>query len=194
MIFGRSSPGLIQLNYIFSASHAERVNAVNSAIDWIVLECVRTARDRANRGEDALTNDIIGLLVALGFDATHDTDYNGHCDIVIKGIDGFLWLAEAKVHSTYEWLTKGLLQLLTRYSPGMPGQNDGALIIYHKGPDISRTMDRWRNHLVASEGEGLVAVCDKNPLILNSRHIHRRSGLEYRVRHVPIGLYHDPQD
>jgi hypothetical protein len=194
MIFGGSPSGIIRINYMFSASHAERVDVVNAAIDWIVLECVKTARDRVDRSEDALTNDIIGLLVALGFDASHDADCNGHCDIVIKGVDGFLWLAEAKIHSNYNWLLKGLKQLCTRYSTGMPGQNDGALILYCKGPRIDRIMAKWHAHLAEADEEAVIAICDKNPLILNSRHIHQRTGLEFRVRHVPIGLYHNPQD
>lgn len=194
MMFGSSPSGLIRINYMFSASHAERVDAVNSAIDWIVLECVKTARDRADRKEDALTNDIIGLLVALGFDASHDTDCNGHCDVVIKGVDGFLWLAEAKIHSSYEWLRKGIRQLLTRYSTGMPGQDDGALIIYCKGERIDMVMKKWRAELAEAEEEAIVTNCDRNPLVLNSRHVHQRTGLEFRVRHVPISLYHNPQD
>jgi hypothetical protein len=193
-IFARSPAGAIQLSYMFAASHEDRVQAVNAAIDWIVLEHTKTAHHRVDRSEDALTNDIITELCALGFDATHDTDYGGHCDIVIRGVEGFLWMAEAKIHSSYKWLYKGLQQLRTRYSTGMPGQNDGALIIYCKGPRIDRVMASWSAHLGKADKRATISRDNKNPLIFSSIHTHERTGLEFRVRHVPISLHHEPRD
>ncbi|WP_145963688.1 hypothetical protein [Bradyrhizobium algeriense] len=194
MIFGGSAPRIIQINYMFAASNADRVESVNAAIDWIVLEHTKTAHHRIDRDEDSLTTDIIVELNALGFDASHDTDVGGHRDIVIKGVDGFLWLAEAKIHSSYKWLFKGLQQLCRRYSTGMLGQNDGSLIIYCKGPRVDNVMAKWFAHLAKADAKATITVCDKNPLVLNSRHTHERTGLEFRVRHVPVSLYHNPQD
>lgn len=193
-ILGEASPWIIQLNYMAADSHADRVHAINAAIDWIVREHTETARHRVDRDEDGLTTDIVTELKALGFDASHDTDVGGHCDIVVRGVDHFLWLAEAKIHRDYNWLFKGLQQLCNRYSTGMPGQNDGALIIYCKGPRIDKVMAKWLAHLALTDTEATISKCDKNPLVLNSRHTHERTGLEFRVRHVPVSLYHNPQD
>src|SRR5262249_17512116 len=120
LMFGTSTPDQIRLNMMFATTHAERVAQVEAAIDWIAQEHSKTRQHRYERDEDALTTDIITDLKALGFDASHDTDYGGHGDIVIEARDDFLWLGEAKIHRDYDWLMKGFLQLDTRYANAVP--------------------------------------------------------------------------
>jgi hypothetical protein len=53
--------------------------SIHQAMD--IVSIPRTGKD-----EDTLTTDLITNLKAMGFDASHDTDYGGHGDIVIEGI------------------------------------------------------------------------------------------------------------
>ncbi|WP_441230064.1 hypothetical protein AB7828_10105 [Tardiphaga sp. 215_C5_N2_1] len=193
-MFGHSTPDRIKFDLIFSATHAERLACVNDAIDWVVQEHTKTRQHRQERGEDALTIDIVTDLKAMGFDASHDTQYGGHCDIVIESKDNFLWLGEAKVHSGYDWLLKGFQQLDTRYSTGLPGQDHGGMIIYFFGQDLLGVMNKWEEYLVAKRPDVAVTACNKSPLIRNSVHAHERTGLPFHVRHTPINLYFKPND
>jgi hypothetical protein len=193
-IFGGSTPDMIRFKYITATSHEQRLHAVEAAIDWIVAEMSKSARHNADSTEDALTTQIVINLRAIGFQASHDADVGGHCDIVVEGVEKFLWLAEAKIHGSYKWLFKGFQQLTTRYSTGMPGQDAGAMIIYCKGPRIDRMMSAWSKHLVENQPGAKIFPCDGNPTVFVSLHIHVRTGARFKVRHVPVSLYFDPKD
>jgi hypothetical protein len=192
--FGHSTPDAIRFRMMFAGSHEQRLEAVNSAIDWIVQEHSKTRQHRQGRTEDGLSIDVVTELKAIGFEASHDTQYGGHCDIVIEARDGFLWIGEAKIHKDYDWLLKGFQQLDTRYSTGIPGQDAGGIIIYYFGQNLSAVMTTWQERLVAARPDVQVSVCPINPLVRNSVHIHKNSGLPFRVRHTPINLYFKPED
>jgi hypothetical protein len=192
--FGHSTPDTIRFRMMFAVSHEQRLEAVNSAIDWIVQEHSKTRQHRQGRSEDGLSIDVVTELKAIGFEASHDTQYGGHCDIVIEARDGFLWIGEAKIHKDYDWLLKGFQQLDTRYSTGIPGQDAGGILIYYFGQNLSAVMATWQARLLAARPDVQVSVCPINPLVRNSVHIHKNSGLPFRVRHTPINLYFKPED
>jgi hypothetical protein len=193
-IFGDSPSDLIKLKYVKAKSHKQRLDAVDAAIDWIVAEMSKSARHNMQANEDSLTVQIVGFLKAMGFQASHDTDVGGHCDIVIEGKGGFLWLAEAKIHRDYPWLLKGFRQLTSRYSTGLIGQNAGGLIIYSRRPRIDQMMKAWSEHLQENEPGVTVSPCPKTPLAFVSKQTHVRTGDEFTIRHVPVSLYFDPKD
>lgn len=193
-IFGDSPSELIKLKYMKAETHRERVDAVDAAIDWVVAELAKSARHNLHASEDSLTLQIVISLKAMGFQASHDTDVGGHCDIVIEGRDNFLWLAEAKVHGSYPWLMKGFRQLTSRYSTGLTGQNAGGLIIYSRRSRIDRMMKTWAKHLRDNERGITVAPCPRTSLAFISKQIHVRTGDEFKIRHVPVSLYFDPKD
>ena len=178
---------------ILANDHEERLTQVEAAIDWIAQEHSKTRQHRYGRSEDALTTDIITDLRAMGFAASHDQDYGGHSDIVIEARDDFLWLGEAKIHRSYDWLLKGFQQLDTRYATALPGQDTGGLIIYCKTERIDQIMDRWCQRLLKKRPDVTIET-GANPLIRRSTHVHNRTGRPFRVRHVPISLYFRPQD
>jgi hypothetical protein len=192
--FGHSATDQIRLLMMFASSHEERLEAVNQAIDWIVLEHSKTRQHRQGRSEDGLSIDVVTELKAIGFAASHDTQYGGHCDIVIEARDGFLWIGEAKIHKDYDWLLKGFQQLDTRYSTGLPGQDAGGIIIYYFGQNLTNVMATWQDRLVEARPDVQVTVCPINPLVRNSIHTHKNSGLPFRIRHTPISLYFKPED
>ena len=193
ILFSKSTPDRIRLNMILANDHEERLTQVEAAIDWIAQEHSKTRQHRYGRSEDALTTDIITDLRAMGFAASHDQDYGGHSDIVIEARDDFLWLGEAKIYRSYDWLLKGFQQLDTRYAIALPGQDTGGLIIYCKTERIDQIMDRWCQRLLKKRPDVTIET-GANPLIRRSTHVHNRTGRPFRVRHVPISLYFRPQD
>lgn len=193
-LFASSPPDLIKLKHISATSYEQQLDALDAAIDWIVGEMCKSARHNGAASEDSLTTQMVINLRAMGFQAMHDADVGGHCDIVVEGRDGFLWLAEAKIHNSYSWLLKGLRQLTTRYSTGMPGQTNGGLIIYSRRPRIDRTMSTWSKHLRENERGVTVHPCRRVSAAFLSKHIHTRTGAEFTVRHIPVSLYHEPKD
>ena len=177
----------------FASSPGDVLLALEEAIDWIVLEFGRTPKERQNRSEDGLSIDLVTSLRAMGFQASHDTTVGGHCDVVVEGVGDFLWLGEAKKHSSYDWLMAGFEQLDKRYATANKGQDHGGIIVYCDGQRIDRVMDSWASKLSEVRPDVKVEARDDNPLYRWSVHQHRRTGLPYYVRHTPISLYWNPE-
>lgn len=194
LINGNSTSGKIQTRLLFVDDYAGQVEIVNDAIDYCISELVASKHHRKADGEDRLTVDLVTILKAMGFQASHDTDVGGHCDVVIYGKNNFLWLGEAKIHKSYDWDYQGLQQLSTRYSTGIVGQDHGGLILYTWNQNSNDMMNRWTEHLLTSKPDLKMEVCAKNPLVRNSVHDHPATGLPFYVRHTPVSLYFSPQD
>jgi hypothetical protein len=183
------------LDYVLAQSHDERVAAVQKAVDFACNLLEQHKSKKQNFGEDQITIEICEMLQMAGFHAEHDSYVAGHCDIVIKGKDLFLWLAEAKSHSSYAWLDKGFKQLSRRYSTGVVGQDNGDVIVYCYNQDANAMMNAWRDELVARNADVKTeASACGNPLIFKSRHKHHASGLDFHVRHKAIAMYWRPTD
>lgn len=181
--------------FVFAQTHEARVNAVQKAIDFACNQLELNKHKKQEHDEDDLTVDICSMMNAAGFQASHDEQVNGHCDIVIKGAQEFLWLAEAKKHDAYAWLNKGFRQLATRYSTGVPGQDHGEVLVYCKIKDARALMENWRKELVARNPNVKVepSSCG-SPLIFQSTHKHDATGLDFHVRHKAVSLYWKPDD
>lgn len=183
------------LDYIFAQNHDSRVKAVQKCVDYACNLLEQHKHKKQGLDEDAITLQICEMLKMAGFDATHDEDIGGHCDVVVKGDDLFLWLAEAKKHSSYEWLDKGFQQLSTRYSTGVKGQDNGDILIYCYVEDAKKMLDKWREELKKRNKQ--VKVKDSpcgNPLIFLSSHKHSSTGLDFNIRHKVIALHWKPKD
>lgn len=180
---------------LMSAGCAEDILArIDPAIDYILRDFSRCPKERQNRSEDGLTVDLISCLNAMTFDESHDTTTGGHCDIVIEGRFGVLWLGEAKIHSNHAWLLSGFNQLDKRYATAVEGQDRGGIIIYHYGARSDRVMNSWQKHLLKARPEITVIDRKKGDLVMNTQHVHRRTGRSYHVRHVIASLYWNPED
>src|SRR5690606_18117893 len=116
-----------------------------------------------------------------------------HCDIVVEGRDEFLWIAEAKKHSSYDWLEKGMSQLSTRYSTGLEGQDCGEILIYTYSPRLDRIMAEWNVRLKELVSEIEVEEVDADKLLFRSTHVHERTGRPFRVRHKGVTLHFAPK-
>lgn len=184
----------ISLGLIFNTSPINYISLVNKAIDYVASEFSLTPKERKGRSEDGLTIDAITILKSLGFQASHDTTVGGHCDIVIQEKFDFLWLGEAKIHESYDWLLKGFNQLDTRYATATVNQDHGGLIIYCYNKRVDQVMEKWVSFLEKKRPDVTVVKDDHDKSIIYSRHVHQRTGREYTVRHKIISLYFDPKD
>lgn len=181
--------------YMLAQSHSARLEAVRTVLDHACNELEVNKHLKKGLSEDQLTIEICQFMNGLGFQPRHDEQVGGHCDIVIRGKDLFLWLAEAKWHSIYEWLDKGFRQLSTRYSTGVSGQDQGEVVIYCKNQNAKAMLEHWRKELTA-RNDGVETSDDPagNLLVFWSAHQHEASGLPFTVRHKIVSLYHNPTD
>lgn len=146
-------------------------------------------------GEDRLSIEIINILTGFGFIARHDEFINGHSDIVVT-YKKFMWIGEAKIHSTYDYLMEGFVQLCDRYSIGNEDDCEGGLLFYVKGNNTLNVVEKWKETLLASKIHGLtVSQCNtRSYLSFYSVHKHPKSGLPYKVRHIGVILGFEPKD
>lgn len=145
-------------------------------------------------GEDALTVTLAFGLKMKGFSADHDNYRNGHCDLVVKE-GAYEWHGEAKLDTGPGYVMEGFRQLCDRYSPGGPNSHRGGLIIYTKKRDKLKILKTWAARIV-KDYEVVVTFSDicKHTLTTKSVHKHAASGLDYKIRHLPISFYHKPSD
>lgn len=144
--------------------------------------------------EDRITIEIKNSLCLLGYNASHEQKVGGHTDLLIRKNE-YLWIGEAKIHSSYDYLWEGFQQLATRYSVGSNNQKDGGLLIYIRVKDAKQVMEKWKDHLSSKQLSNYsLDSCLKRDLAFFSKHKHDRSGELFRVRHIGITLYFNPQD
>jgi hypothetical protein len=148
ILFGGTAQGAA-FDYAVAQDHEARVEAVQKGVDFACNELEQHKHKKQGLGEDAITLEICSMLKMAGFQAAHDDDVGGHCDIVVKGKGLFLWLAEAKEHSDYAWLDKGFQQLSTRYSTGVKGQDHGEVLVYCYTQNAAAMLKKWRGELEA---------------------------------------------
>jgi hypothetical protein len=189
-----STPQSVVVTMLFANNYADRLACVRRAVDYIAQEMSKNSHMKKDRSEDELTVDLVSQLKSMGFAASHDTQYGGHCDIVVEARDEFLWIAEAKIHQGYDWLLKGFQQLDTRYATGLNGQDSGELIIYHYGQRTDRIIATWADHLKSNRNDVDISFPVTPGLYFYSEHTHRRTGRCFNTRHLGINLYFKPED
>lgn len=181
------------LDWLFAEEAGERVQIIRNAIDYAASEFAKHAQHKQGKNEDQLTQNVIDIIKAMGIDARHDVQVGGHCDIVVEASDNFMWLAEAKIHKSYDWLEKGYFQIATRYSTGLAGQNHGDLIIYAFNKDCAALFDRWLEFLGINHPALKPTNIDREKLVFETQKPHANSGLPYHIRHIFFVLHHAPE-
>lgn len=185
-------PQQISLGLLFADTAEDILGLVDAAIDHIAQDFARAPKERQGRSEDSLTTDLVSSLRNLGFQAAHDTTVGGHCDIVIEGRGNFLWLGEAKTHSSYDWLVQGFNQLDSRYATASKHQDHGGIVIYCYHGRVDKIMDEWAVRLKQARPEVEVSRRTEDVEFFTSSHVHERTGRRYHVRHVAIALQWAP--
>ncbi|MFM5241257.1 hypothetical protein ACLH0O_03100 [Aeromonas media] len=147
---------------------------------------------KGNFSEDYITTLLLAHLNALNYDATHDTQIGGHCDILIRNkIKGFQWIGEAKIWSGCKYIMGGWEQLCCRYSSGTYRDSHGGMLIYVNQKNASGLLSDWHGHMVKAGIDNLkITPNPNNPLRFDSTHNHVASGLSYNVRHFALVMYH----
>lgn len=141
-------PDLEQLaDFVLVNSYEQFITLLYQHID----DCVRTMESnravREKNGEERLTEDILLLLRAKGYDANHYSMISGHCDLVVcYPHKPYIWLGEAKLHGAYDDLKKGFNQLCTRYAQGTPNADadNGGLLIYIHQQKAAKILLEWQ--------------------------------------------------
>lgn len=189
-----NTPARINLDRLLAESYGDQNALVEQAIDWCGLQVVENRHLKQDMSEDALTIEFVHMLKGMGFDADHDTQIGGHCDIVVRGRNDFLWIGESKIHKDYDWLLKGYEQLDSRYSTGQPGQDTGELLIFSYNERLDELIANWMAHLAKKRTDISIEVSQADALIHYSTHKHPGTGRPFRVRHKPINLFWKPTD
>lgn len=163
-------------------------------LDAIFVDIQANRELRYKDSEDRTTIEIVSQLSRMGYTASHDRKNGGHVDITAQ-LKKFVWWGEAKKHTSYNHLLEGFKQLSTRYTTGGVGRSNGGLLIYVRNKNTKLVMAKWRQHLSEEKLSDYSSVeCSQLPPSFFSEHTHEVSGEKFRVRHMPIMLYFDPQD
>lgn len=191
-------PDLAQFaDFVLVNSYEQFIKLLYQDID----KCIRSMEEdpaiRANDGEDRLSEDFKMFLRPIGYHVTHDEKIGGHCDLVVRHPhNAYIWLGEAKIHNSYEYLKQGFNQLCTRYSLGTTNATQGGLLIYIRQQKAAKIITEWQTRLTECNLDDYsVQNCPTRPnLAFFSTHCHESSGLPFTVRHMAIVLHFDPQD
>lgn len=183
----------VQLRMQSADTHEEILKQLERALALAIGHLVKNRKYKQDQSEDALTTDLISMLSMNGIPAFHDVKIGGHTDISVEMRNGFLWIGEAKHWTGKSWVFKGFRQLMTRYATGLPGQDNGAILIYFEQDKPSVLLKKWRTSLgKLTELTGDIAEVDD--LQFNSAHPHKGTGRTFNVKHYGIPLYWNPED
>ncbi|WP_188009241.1 hypothetical protein [Grimontia hollisae] len=174
-------------------NYDEFVSQLNSDIESGIsgLQHNRHQFQHPHWGEDPITCNLITHLNALGYDAEHDTQHGGHCDILVKNpLQRFEWIGEAKLWKGPDYIRGGLEQLLTRYASGTINENRGGVLVYVKQPNALKKLQTWKSVLTSLDNTISVSDDQHNPLRMDSNHLHLGSGQNYSIRHFFVALNH----
>ncbi len=186
-----------QLRLTLAYATAPNYEARFEALEKLIDKCYRTLVDgraeNREESEDQLSQRIVDMLKFASVNAEHDTKVGGHCDIIVRGPEDFLWIGEAKVHKSYQWLVDGFLQLSRRYATGLKGRNRGEIVIYHREGKSRLVLEKWRQ-IIDKEFSDVTVTHEisDGELCFRTSHICPNSGLTFHVRHCIIPLMHKP--
>lgn len=176
------------------ASYSQFVDTLYKDLDACISYIEEDPKVRQKDGEDRLTSEIIGFLRSKGYDASHDEKIGGHSDIVVRHVDNYIWVAEAKIHSSYDYIQKGYNQLTTRYLLGTPNADAGAMLIYCRVKDTAGVMAQWLSNLQTSPPAGFShSPCPtRQELGFYTTEINAGAGRPVKIRHIGIRQYWKP--
>lgn len=183
-----------------ASTYADFVEVLHEDIEFALLRIQQNKARFHSEKEDFITDALVMSLSSMGYDAWHDSYVNGHVDVSVYGHDhDFLWIAEAKRDNGASELEAGFRQLVHRYSTGAPQHSCAGMLIYIQGRDAATILGNWRDcvtsTLVTEFKQLQVSNCPKgNPLAFVSVQKHDSSGLDFKVRHIGVPLYHEPTD
>ena len=174
------------------------VSLLYEIIDLSVKEMQRHANHYINDGEEKLTKQLFNALAISPLTVSHELDCRGHVDVVVscKQRD-WIWLGESKIHTSgYNYLNKGIDQLLERYSIADDECDHGVLLILIKKQNAAGIRKKWQEK-IASLQKNIIEFKEsksRKDLSFNTRHKHSATGLTYHIKHIGVALYYNPVD
>lgn len=189
-----NSPVKVSLLQDIAPNYDSFCDLVEQRVLDVALELERNKPLYHAMGEDQLTGIFVISLKISGLDADHDTYRNGHVDLLVKS-GRYEWMGEAKLDNGPAYLMEGFRQLADRYTDGNPTSSRGGLLIYTQKQNKTVLMDNWLEH-VAGNYEVSVECVERCSETLSSRtkHTHNATGIDYKIRHIAVSLYHKPTD
>lgn len=185
----------LSLMQIEQPSYSDFVNLIHRAIRLAIAEMTHHKNHLHTLGEDALSIVLLQRLGGMGFLISHGANNGGNTDLLIQGPDGFRWIAEAKLYTSYAKLFGGARQLVDRYSSGLPNEDRGAIIAYVTKPNASAIMAKWRAYLIRFIANLTApAPNSENLLEFETSLFHAGAGRVLTVTHFAAPLYHSPTD
>jgi hypothetical protein len=189
-----NAPAALAAKRLLIVDYEEFIEVLHKDLDECLKYVIETRHLRKNDTEDRTTADIIGYLRSRTYDAKHDEQRGGHCDIVVSHPLGYTWMAECKIHGAYDYLKDGFDQLCSRYMSGIVGEDHGSLIIFVRNVDCAAVVTEWRTR-AASEGYDSFVSSDCPVWASHgflSTHKGTGSGRELKIRHTALALHFDP--
>jgi len=192
-LFGHLCDGAVSA-FHYAKDHQARTEALEKVLEFAYDNLVENRHLNQNQGEDELSVQVVGNLRMLSIQADHDTQIGGHCDILVRGTDHYLWIGEAKIHKNYGWLVDGFQQLSTRYAVGGYGKDRGEIIIYCRTSKAADTLRNWKSKMTEEFPDVIVTEDRINErLWFRTKHNCINSGTPFYTRHRILALYWAPQ-
>lgn len=142
--------------------------------------------------ENALTGVIIANLKPYyGNGVQHDSNNNGHCDIVVESLCGFKWLGEAKLDNGPAYSLKGFKQLYDRYLTGNITSSRGGVIIYTVKEDRFKCVDDLVNVLEGDYKYKELLECPYT-LCKSTIHLFKKTNHDVTIKYFSVSLHHQP--
>lgn len=188
---------LEQLNRLNPRNYEEFINLLYKDLDFVVGLIEADAKDFHDASEDELNRQIVRLLTARFYAASHDHDEGGHVDVRVASRNGqFSWLAEAKLDNGPAYLKSGVSQLTERYTRGTPNHNAGGFLVYIQKSKCAERFANWREYL-ETQGESFQELStedcpNRTGLAFFSEFVLPRMGAgvpKYRVRHIGVSAF-----
>lgn len=155
-----------------------------------------TEGKHCHEAEESLRSRLLAFLRGRGYDVNGEADEGGSTDLLVREDRlGLLWIGECKVHTAYDDLEQGMLQLHTRYASGT--HSVVAFVVFCFNRNAAGVLAAWKARILERKTCGLLgesADDPEHPLAFSTRHQHVASGLELLTRHIIVPLYQKPED
>lgn len=203
LIEAYGEPELVgQLRRLRPKNYDEFNSQLYADLDVLVGYVEADAKDFTAAGEDVLNRELVRLLKARCYIASHDHDEGGHVDVHVRSRgDQFSWLGEAKLDNGPAYLTKGVSQLTERYARGTPGHNCGGFLVYVQKKRVAERFAKWKDHLAANAADYEGLTFDTCPtragLAFFTEFVLPRMGEgvpKYRIRHLAVSAFREASE
>jgi hypothetical protein len=180
-----------------ASSFEQFVSLLHEDINDIVREMEANPDHHQDTDEDGLTYFIEALLRQRSYRAAKGTRNGGSIDLTVTGrLEGFSWIAEAKIYTSLTAVKEGFLQMHTRYRPADIEKAKVGMLIYIRREHPKKLMDEWRAELKEMDLIDLNFVsCTTRPnTAFFTIHTPVHSDIATETRHVSVSLFHKPMD